>query len=183
MAYTFLAAQGRPVGNSLVEKDQLSFAKRLIERMRGRDKKLILPIDHIVAPSIDADSSKVKKVDSIEEGMIGFDIGPKTLKEIASQLSDAKTIFWNGPMGVFENENFDKGTFGLAKILADCNATTIVGGGDSASAARQSGFADKFTHISTGGGASLEFLQGLPLPGLLALQGKWKSHMGESDES
>lgn len=179
MAYTFLAAQGRPVGKSLVEKDQITFTKRLLERLKGRDKQIILPLDHVVATSIEAPASECKTVDVIEGDMMGFDIGPRTLKEISSALSDAKTIFWNGPMGVFEKEHFAGGTFELAKILSDSKAITIVGGGDSASAARKSGFAETFSHISTGGGASLEFLQGIPLPGLLALQGKWKSHMGD----
>lgn len=180
MAYTFLAAEHRPVGNSLVEKTQVTFARKLIERLKGRNKKLALPIDHVVAPNINAEEKDVKIVKDIEAGLIGFDIGPQTVKHFAESLADAKTIFWNGPMGVFEKPLFSKGTFALAHEIAELDAISIVGGGDSASAARASGESAGFTHISTGGGASLEFLQGLPLPGLLALQGKWKDHMRKS---
>lgn len=182
MAYTFLAAQGHPVGDSLVEKDQLQFARRLLERLETRGKQFLLPVDHKVATDIGASEEDVKTTGdmNIPEGFKGFDIGPKTIKLFENALSSAKTIFWNGPMGVFENDSFNRGTYELARIISECEgAVTVVGGGDSASAARKSGFADKFTHISTGGGASLEFLQGMPLPGVLALQGRYKEHIGK----
>ncbi|MEZ4871527.1 MAG: phosphoglycerate kinase [Bdellovibrionales bacterium] len=179
MAYTFIKAKGLNVGNSLVEKDQLQFARKLIGGMDARNKQLLLPVDHIVAPRFDATEGEVKitKDQSIEDGYMGLDIGPKTRSLYAEAIGKAKTVFWNGPMGVFENPLFNKGTFAVAEAIAHSNATSIVGGGDSASAARQSGFADDFTHISTGGGASLEYLQGIAMPGLLALQDKFREHM------
>ncbi len=179
MAYTFLKAQGNNVGTSLVEKEQIQFAKKMIEGMEAREKKLLLPVDHVVAPRFDAVADEVKTTDSVvvPEGFMGLDIGPQTIKTYAEYLGQAKTIFWNGPMGVFENELFNKGTFAVAEAIAKSEAVSIVGGGDSASAARESGFSKDFTHISTGGGASLEYLQGVPMPGLLALQGKFKDHI------
>ncbi len=173
MAYTFLKAKGIKVGESLVETDQLSFAKRLIERLESRDKKLLLPIDHRVVTSFSAvETLRVTETSVIDEGWMAIDIGPKSALEFAKELRSAKRVFWNGPMGVFETPEYANGTFALARAIAELDALTVIGGGDSASAAKQSGVADKFTHISTGGGASLEYLQGEPLPGLLIQRGK-----------
>ena len=170
MAYTFLAAQKKPMGASRVEKDKIAFAAHLIERMDARSKPILLPIDHVISDSLTGAPSVTSDV-VIPEGKMGLDIGPKTQKLYAEKLKSAKTVFWNGPMGVFENENFSKGTFKIAEVLANLEgAMTIVGGGDSASAAEASGFAEKMTHISTGGGASLEYLQGDKLPGLEVLR-------------
>ncbi len=179
MAYTFLASQGHCVGNSLVEKEQINFSKQLLKRLKTRDKKILLPIDHIAARSISALEEDVVTVTSIDEGYMGLDIGPQTVALYKEAIKGAKTIFWNGPMGVFEDKLFSNGTYSIAKAIAETDCVSIVGGGDSASAARISGVGDQFTHISTGGGASLEFLQGLPLPGLLALKGAYREHMGK----
>lgn len=176
MAYTFLAAQNYPVGNSLVEKDKLKFAGELIERAKARGKRLLLPIDHRITTHI-KDTESVKISDSIPEGWMGVDIGPRTVALYAQELKRAKTIFWNGPMGVFETPAFAQGTFGVAKAITETEALTIVGGGDSAAAAEASGLADKFSHISTGGGASLEFLQGDKLPGVEALRAPKRSEV------
>lgn len=170
MAYTFLAAQNIPVGISRVEKDRLSFARELISRVNSRGKKLLLPIDHVVAPSFESDAAEVTKGQAIASDRMGLDIGPQTRALYANELSKCKTIFWNGPMGVFEREAYKAGTFAVAEAIVNSGAMSIVGGGDSASAAHASGLADKFTHISTGGGASLEYLQGEKMPGLEALR-------------
>lgn len=174
MAYTFLAAQGHGVGKSRVEKDRLAFARELLERIEARGKKCLLPVDHIVSDDFLA-PSKIETCDSatIPEDRLGLDIGPKTRELFRKEISRAKTVFWNGPMGVFERSEFAKGSFGVAQALADLAAVggvSVVGGGDSAAAAEASGFADKMTHISTGGGASLEYLEGAKLPGLEALR-------------
>jgi phosphoglycerate kinase len=171
MAYTFLKAQGHPVGKSMVEGDKLRYAKEMIERIKARDKTMLLPKDHIVSKSFgDVANARTTKDVIISEDEMGLDIGPQTLREYSAALKEAGTIFWNGPMGVFENPAFAKGTFGVAKAIAESDAVKIVGGGDSAAAAEASGFADKMTHISTGGGASLEYLQGDKLPGLEILR-------------
>ncbi len=174
MAYTFLAAQGHGVGKSRIEKDRLAFARELLARIEARGKKVLLPIDHIVANDFLA-PSKIETCDSatIPEDRLGLDIGPKTREMFRKEISRAKTVFWNGPMGVFERPEFAKGSFAIAQALADLAAgggVSVVGGGDSAAAAEASGFADKMTHISTGGGASLEYLEGVNLPGLEALR-------------
>lgn len=174
MAYTFLAAQNIPVGKSRVEKDKVSFAREMINRIDARGKKLLLPIDHVITNDFLA-PSEVKTTDSVNipEGYLAVDIGPKTRELFRKEIARAKTVFWNGPMGVFEKPEFAQGSFGVAEALAritDEGAMTIVGGGDSAAAAEASGFADKMTHISTGGGASLEYLQGDKLPGLEVLR-------------
>jgi phosphoglycerate kinase len=174
MAYTFLAAQGHGVGKSRIEKDRLAFARELLERIEVRGKKVLLPIDHIVADDF-LTPSKIERCDSptIPEDRLGLDIGPKTRELFRKEISRAKTVFWNGPMGVFERPEFAKGSFGVAEALAELAAAggvSVVGGGDSAAAAEASGFADKMTHISTGGGASLEYLEGAKLPGLEALR-------------
>jgi phosphoglycerate kinase len=171
MAYTFLAAQNIGTGNSLLERDNVKFAQELLARTKSRGKKILLPLDHrIVSGFKETDSLKVTEGASIPDGWMGVDIGPRTEKLFAEELAKAKTVFWNGPMGVFETPEYAKGTFAIAKAITDSSAITVVGGGDSASAAHASGLADKFTHISTGGGAGLEFLQGDKLPGIEALR-------------
>lgn len=173
MAYTFLKAQGHPVGKSLVEEDRLRYAREMIERIKARDKSILLPVDHLVVKSIpDVKSARVTPGVGINEDELGVDIGPKTLVQYETALREAGTIFWNGPMGIFETPEYSRGTFGLAKAIAESNGVKIVGGGDSAAAAEASGYADKMTHISTGGGASLEYLQGDKLPGLEVLRAK-----------
>jgi phosphoglycerate kinase len=173
MAYTFLKAQGHSVGKSLVEEDKVKYARELIERIKARKKTLLLPVDHVITGSItDTKNIDTTKDANIPDGKMGVDIGPKTISQYTAALKEAKTVFWNGPMGVFETQEFSKGTFALAKIIAETNAMKIIGGGDSAAAAEASGYADKMTHISTGGGASLEYLQGDKLPGLEVLRQK-----------
>lgn len=176
MAYTFLKAKNIPVGKSLVEADKLKYAKEMIDRMEARNKSMLLPIDHIVSTDFgNTENKKVTTAASIEENYMGLDIGPQTVKIFSAALSQAATVFWNGPMGVFENKAFCEGTFAIAKSLAESKAIKIVGGGDSAAAAEASGYADKMTHISTGGGASLEYLQGEKLPGLEILRARKQS--------
>ncbi len=174
MAYTFLAAQGVAVGKSRVEKDKVGFTKEMLGRLDARNKKILLPIDHLVVSDLGSKTPSVSPTAAIAADMLGVDIGPKTIALYAAELRSAKAVFWNGPMGIFEREEFSKGTFGIAKALADLNghAHTIVGGGDSAAAAEASGYADQMTHISTGGGASLEYLQGEKLPGLEILRAR-----------
>lgn len=173
MAYTFLKAKGHAVGKSLVETDKLNYARQMIERIDARDKSLLLPVDHVVTTSIsDTKAAHVTSDMNIAEHELGVDIGPKTIQAYSAALSEAATVFWNGPMGVFETPEFSKGTFAMAKALAESKGDKIVGGGDSAAAAEASGYADKMTHISTGGGASLEYLQGDKLPGLEILRTK-----------
>jgi len=174
MAYTFLKAQGHFVGKSRVEDDKVKYAKELLARIDARNKTILLPVDHLVTKSItDTAGASVKK--EFGEGEMGVDIGPESLRNFTALIKEAGTVFWNGPMGVFETPEFSKGTFNLAKVIADSKGTKIIGGGDSAAAAEQSGFADKMTHISTGGGASLEYLQGDKLPGLEVLRFKVRS--------
>ena len=175
MAYTFLKAQNISVGKSKVETEKLNYAREMIARMEARNKSLLLPVDHIVAPEFTATSGEVTSGSAIPEDQMGLDIGPQTLRNFSEVVKGAATIFWNGPMGVFEKPAFSKGTFGLAKAIAESKAAKIIGGGDSAAAAEQSGFADQMTHISTGGGASLEYLQGDKLPGLEVLRTKIRS--------
>ncbi len=176
MAFTFLAAQGSPTGSSLVEKGKLKFAKDILDRARLRGKKLLLPSDHVIVKSIkDPSQSKTTDNVSVPEGWMGVDIGPRTQKIYSDEIARAKTIFWNGPMGVFEVKEFSQGTFAVAKAVADSDAVSVVGGGDSAAAAEASGLADKFSHISTGGGASLEYLEGAKLPGIEALRAQKRS--------
>lgn len=175
MAYTFLKAQNVAVGKSKVETEKLNYAREMIARMQLREKTLLLPVDHIVASEFSATSGEVTSGVTIADDKMALDIGPQTLRQFSEAVKGAATIFWNGPMGVFEKPAFSKGTFGLAKAIAESKATKIVGGGDSAAAAEQSGFADQMTHISTGGGASLEYLQGDKLPGLEVLRTKIRS--------
>ena len=175
MAYTFLKALGEQVGKSLVEEDKIELARQLLQEAKTRKLKFLLPVDHVAADKIDI-NAHVQKIDqgqAIPAGMMALDIGPKTVEIFSEEISRARTIVWNGPMGVFEVAPFAKGTFAVAKTVADnAGATTIVGGGDSVSAVHAAGFADKITHISTGGGASLEFLEGKKLPGVEALTDK-----------
>lgn len=178
MAYTFLKAQGIPVGKSLVEADKLKYAKDMIGRMEARNKTMLLPVDHIVSTEFgNTENKKLSTSAGIDDGYMGLDIGPKTIKNFTTALAGASTIFWNGPMGVFENPAFSEGTFAVAKALAENKGNKIVGGGDSAAAAEASGFASKMSHISTGGGASLEYLQGEKLPGLEILRPRKQSEV------
>lgn len=168
MAYTFLAALGRPVGSSLVETEKILLAKRLLERCAERSVTIYLPVDHVVAAAPDAEHSETVK--DIPDGMAGFDIGPETVKRWADVIGRAGTVFWNGPVGMFEIEAFSAGTMAVAAAVANCEGYTVVGGGDSAAAVARSGMAEKFDHISTGGGASLQFVEGTELPGLRTLR-------------
>ncbi len=172
MAYTFLQAKGVPVGNSRVEKDKVLFAGEMIKRIEARGNKILLPVDHVIANDFLAPSEvKITSDASIPAGFMGMDIGPKTRELFRKELHRAKTVFWNGPMGVFERPEFSKGSFSVAETLSQLTeALTIVGGGDSAAAAEMSGYAGQMSHISTGGGASLEYLQGDKLPGLEVLR-------------
>ena len=173
MAYTFFKAQGQPVGKSLVEPDLVDTAKSLIERAKARGIQLALPVDHVVADKIDASAPTATLAvgDATIGERMGLDIGPKTVAAYADVIGRAKTVVWNGPMGVFEMAPFAAGTIGVAKAVANVKGTTIIGGGDSVAAVSQAGVADRMTHISTGGGASLEFLGGRTLPGVAALGG------------
>ncbi|MBI4875590.1 MAG: phosphoglycerate kinase [Acidobacteria bacterium] len=168
MAYTFMKAKGQPTGKSLVEGDKLDLAKALMEKAGPR---LMLPADHVVAEVLEAGAPN-EVVETIPEGKMGLDIGPKTIAAYEAVVAGAKTIIWNGPMGVFEKPPFDQGTVALAKAVAGSGAVSVVGGGDSEKAVKSVGVADKISHISTGGGASLEFLSGLVLPGVAALTEK-----------
>jgi phosphoglycerate kinase len=176
MAYTFLKADGHPIGKSLVEDDKLDLAKRLRTEAQRKKFALLLPVDHVVGAEFKADTAtKTVSVHDTPDGWMGLDIGPKTIETYKQKIAGAKTIVWNGPMGVFEMPAFAKGTLEIAKSVADATtagATSIIGGGDSVAAVHQSGVADKISHISTGGGASLEFLGGRKLPGVEALTNK-----------
>ncbi len=171
MAYTFFKAQGKPVGKSLVEDDKLDAARDIMERAKQRGLTLLLPTDHVVAPKLEAGApSDVLSVDDAAIGdRMGLDIGPATVKAYSAAIADAKTVIWNGPMGVFEIDQFAQGTIGVARAVAAVKGTTIIGGGDSVAAIHKAGVADQVTHISTGGGASLEFLGGQTLPGVAVL--------------
>lgn len=173
MAFTFLKSLGYSVGKSLLEDDKVDFAKELIEKAKSKNVKILLPIDVVVSKEFSNDSEfKIVNIDSIGDDYMGLDIGEKTVKLFSDEINNAKTVVWNGPMGVFEMSNFAKGTFEIAKAIAESEAISIIGGGDSASAAEKSGYKDKITHISTGGGASLEFLEGKILPGIDSIDNK-----------
>ncbi len=173
MAYTFFKAQGYGVGNSLCELDKLDLAKSLMEKAKAKGVKLMLPVDTVVGKEFKEDTeSKTVAWTEIPDGWEGFDIGEKTIEMFKEELKTAKTVVWNGPLGLFEFKQFAKGTNEIAKVLAGLDATTIIGGGDSAAAVKKAGLQDKMTHISTGGGASLEFLEGKKLPGIEALMDK-----------
>jgi len=177
MAFTFLAAKGYDIGSSLVDSEKIDYCKEMMAKAESKGVKLLLPVDAVVADSfpnpIDAEIAvETVAADAIPADKMGLDIGEKSQALFADAVKSAKTVVWNGPMGVFENPTLAKGTIAMAQALADSSATTIVGGGDSAAACEQLGFADKITHISTGGGASLEFLEGLELPGIACLEDK-----------
>jgi phosphoglycerate kinase len=173
MAYTFEKAQGLPVGSSLVEEDKLDLAKELLQEASSRHLRLLLPLDHVVAEAAEAGApTQIVARGAIPGGWKGLDIGPKTMEAFSAEIKKAKTIVWNGPLGVFEVEPFSQGTLAIARAIASSSATSIVGGGDSVAAVAQAGVAEAITHISTGGGASLEFLEGIELPGIAALTDK-----------
>jgi len=173
MAYTFLKVQGHDVGKSLLEEEYLKTAGNLLEQAKSAGKQIILPIDHVVGSEF-SESAEPELVDAVDvpEGKIAMDIGPKTLEKIKEAVEGAKSLVWNGPLGVFEFEAFSKGTLETAKLVANCKGTTVVGGGDSVAAVNKFDLADKIDHVSTGGGASLEFLEGKTLPGIAALRSK-----------
>ncbi len=173
MAYTFSAAQGGKIGDSLLEEDWKGYALEMIEKAKAKGVKLLLPVDTVIADAFAADAnSQVVEAGNIPDGWQGLDIGPKTVELYCDAVKDAGTVIWNGPMGVFEFEKFAVGTKAVAEALSKTDAITIIGGGDSAAAVQQLGYADKMTHISTGGGASLEFMEGKVLPGIACLQDK-----------
>lgn len=173
MTYTFVKAMGGSIGDSICEDDKVELAKSLLEKAKDKGIKLVLPVDTIAAKEFKADSEwKVVPTNEIPEGWQGVDIGPETVKLYSDLIKTHKTIIWNGPMGVFEFETFAKGTNAVAQAMAESDAVTIIGGGDSAAAVEQAGLAEKMTHVSTGGGASLEFMEGIVLPGIAALNDK-----------
>ena len=172
MAYTFLKSLGKEVGDSLLESDRIELAKNLLKKAKAKGVKLLLPVDNIIADAFDNNANTKVAEGNIPEGWQGLDIGPKTIKLFSDEISKAKTVVWNGPMGVFEMPTFAKGTEAIAEALSKTKATTIIGGGDSAAAVAILGYADKMSHISTGGGASLEFLEGKELPGIACLNNK-----------
>ncbi|MBQ3054122.1 MAG: phosphoglycerate kinase [Clostridia bacterium] len=173
MAYTFIKAMGGNIGKSLLDADRLDYCKEILAKAKEKNVKILLPIDNVVADDFSNDANiQVVESMNIPDDYEGMDIGPKTIELFKETILSAKTVVWNGPMGVFEMSNFAKGTIAVAQMVADADATTIIGGGDSAAAVEQLGFADKMSHISTGGGASLEFLEGLELPGIACLEDK-----------
>jgi len=173
MAYTFLAARGVAVGTSRVEEDRLDLAREILERASGKGVELLLPVDHVCGAEFDKSTEKhVIPSPEIPEGLMGLDVGPKTVETYAARIAGARTVIWNGPMGVFEWDAFAVGTLAIARACVESEALSIVGGGDSAAAAQKSGLASRFDHISTGGGASLELLEGKQLPGLAVLSDK-----------
>ncbi|QRG67226.1 phosphoglycerate kinase [Brevibacillus choshinensis] len=170
MANTFLKAQGFGIGASLCEEDKLDLARTLMAQAKERGVQLLMPVDVVVADRFAADADKkTVSIDEIPEGWMALDIGPKTVEEYHRVIVDSKTVVWNGPMGVFEMDSFAQGTIGVAKAMAECSGTTIIGGGDSVAAVEKAGVAEQMTHISTGGGASLEFMEGKELPGVAVL--------------
>ncbi len=172
MAYTFLEAQGVPVGRSRVEKDKVELARALLEKARARQVDFLLPVDHVCgAEPKETAKREVTPGREIPEGLMGLDIGPKTLDAYRQRVLAAGTVFWNGPMGLFEQKPWAEGTLGIARAMAESPATTVVGGGDSAAAVEEAGLVPKMTHVSTGGGASLEFIEGRVLPGIQVLEG------------
>ena len=173
MAYTFIKALGGNIGNSLLEADKVDYAADMIKKAQEKGVKLLLPIDTVIVKEFKNEAeSNIVPTGLIPDGWMGVDIGPETIKLFSEALKEAKTVVWNGPMGVFEFSNFAKGTEAIAHVLADIDGTTIIGGGDSAAAVNQLGYGDKMSHISTGGGASLEFLEGKELPGVAAVDDK-----------
>jgi len=172
MAYTFQVAMGKKIGDSKFEADKVDLAKEILAKAKEKGVKFLLPVDNVAADAFDVNANVKVFENGIDDGWMGLDIGPKTRELFAEAVKDAGTVIWNGPMGVFEMEPFAEGTRAVARAIAESNAISIIGGGDSAAAVEQLGFADKMTHISTGGGASLEFLEGLELPGIACLNDK-----------
>jgi phosphoglycerate kinase len=173
MVYTFYRAQGLPIGNSLVEEDKIPLAAETLTKLEASGVKVLLPVDHIIADAFSADANTcIVGEDGIKDGWMALDIGPESIKLFAAEIAGAKTVVWNGPMGCFEMAPFAEGTMSLARAVADIDGVSIIGGGDSVSAVNKSGLADRMAHISTGGGASLEFLEGKMLPGIAALSDK-----------
>ncbi len=172
MAYTFYKAQGRGIGGSLVENDKVDLAREILVKAKAAGVKLLLPVDNVVADAFSAEANTKVVTDDIEDGWMALDIGPATIKLYAAEIAGAKTVVWNGPMGCFEMAPFANGTFDVCKAVADADCTSIIGGGDSVSAVKKSGLADRMSHVSTGGGASLEFMEGKELPGIAALTDK-----------
>jgi phosphoglycerate kinase len=170
MANTFLLAQGRNIGKSLAEPDFVEQARSILEEAKRRNVEIMLPVDVIVASAIDADAGQTVAVESVDNDLSIFDIGPKTARRFAERIAGAKTIFWNGPMGVFERSPFASGTLAVARAVAGSSAFSVVGGGDSVAAIEQAGVTDRISHVSTGGGASLEYVEGRELPGVAALE-------------
>jgi phosphoglycerate kinase len=171
MAYTFLRAQGKPVGRSRVEEDKVDLARDTLARAEAAKVRVLLPVDHLAADKPEAGATtRVISADDFPDDLLGVDIGPETAKRYAAQIVAARTVFWNGPMGIFEIDAFSAGTMAIAQALADCTGVTVVGGGDSVAALARAGKMDAVTHVSTGGGASLEFLEGRELPGITALE-------------
>jgi phosphoglycerate kinase len=172
MAYTFYKAQGKQIGGSLLEEDKVQLAGEILKQAEEKGVKLLLPVDNKVADAFSADANTKIVGDSIEDGWLALDIGPKTIELYCSEVAGARTVVWNGPMGCFEMEPFAEGTFSVCKAVADSDSVSIIGGGDSVAAVKQSGSADQMSHVSTGGGASLEFMEGKQLPGIVALTDK-----------
>ncbi|MBR4723930.1 MAG: phosphoglycerate kinase [Clostridia bacterium] len=172
MAYTFMKAKGLSIGTSLLEEDFIDYAKDMMKKAEEKGVKLLIPIDSVEASEYSNDAEIKISENGIDDGFMGLDIGPKSIELFSEALKDAKTVVWNGPMGVFEMPNFAKGTNAIAKVLSELDATTVIGGGDSVAAVNKAGLADKMSHISTGGGASLEFLEGKDLPGIAAINDK-----------
>ncbi|HHV39092.1 MAG TPA: phosphoglycerate kinase, partial [Tepidimicrobium sp.] len=171
--YTFLKAQGYEVGTSILEEDKLDLARGLLEKAKDKGVKLLLPVDITIAKEFKNDTEfKEVTIDQIPKDMMGLDAGAETIKIFSEEIKNAGTVVWNGPLGVFEMENFKRGTEAIAKAMAESKGVTIVGGGDSASAVEKAGYGEDMTHISTGGGASLEFLEGKSLPGIAAIDDK-----------
>ncbi|MGE5629039.1 MAG: phosphoglycerate kinase [Solirubrobacterales bacterium] len=170
MSYTFSKALGHTIGNSLLEADKIDYAKEMMDKAKAKNVKLLLPVDYTIGAEFSPDTEAViTETPNVPEGFMGLDIGPKTTELFSNEVKNAKTVIWNGPVGVFEFEKFAIGTKAIAKALSETDAVTIIGGGDSAAAVNQLGYGDKMSHISTGGGASLEFLEGIELPGIAAL--------------
>lgn len=172
MAYTFFKAQGYEIGKSLLDAERLDYAKEMMEKAAAKGVKLLLPVDNRISPEYTDGDAQITEDQNVPEGFMGLDIGPKSEELFANAVKEAKTVIWNGPMGVAEFKNFAAGTVAVAKAMAESGATTVIGGGDSAAAVNNLGFGDRMTHISTGGGASLEFLEGKELPGIVALNDK-----------
>ncbi len=172
MAYTFMKAMGLPIGKSLLEEDFIDYAKDMMKKAEEKGVKLLIPVDSVEASEYSNDAEIKLSENGIDDGFMGLDIGPKSIALFSDALKGAKTVVWNGPMGVFEMSNFAKGTNAIAEVLAGLDATTVIGGGDSVAAVNKAGLADKMSHISTGGGASLEFLEGKDLPGIVAINDK-----------